>query len=239
MAVFDQPYYYEQIKKTIVGFGALFSGVKVIRRKQDGTVGEVVKVPIAYGPKEKFIARIDADPELNNGVLITLPRMSFEISGYSYNPAEMTNKMNKIQCKTSSGLTYSYSPVPYDISLNLSVMTKGTEDGLAILEQILPLFAPNYTMTINAIPALNLVLDIPIILNNVQVQDDYEGDFNQKRLVIHQFDFTIKSKIIGAINSGGLILRTETTLPEFTSEHISEGDLDSGEIITDHWVNTN
>ena len=235
--VFNQPFYYESIKKTIIGFGALFSNVKVIRRKSDGTVGEIIKVPIAYGPKEKFIVRLEADPELTNGVLITVPRMSFEITGYSYDAQEMTNRLNRIQARTQTGTVYTYTPTPYDIAITLSVMTKGNEDGLAILEQILPLFSPSYTMTVNAVPALSLNLDIPITLNSVNVQDDYEGDFTQRRLVIHQFDFTVKSKIIGPITSGGVILRTETLLPDQQIQHTSEGAQPGADITLDEWTN--
>jgi hypothetical protein len=96
--MFEQPFYPELIKKTIIGFGALFSNVKIIRRNQQGVTVEIVKVPIAYGPKEKFITRVDADPQLSAGVYITLPRFSYEITGYNYDSSEMTNRNNKIQC---------------------------------------------------------------------------------------------------------------------------------------------
>lgn len=235
--IFNQPFYYESIKKTIIGFGALFSDMRVIRRKSDGTVGEIIRVPIAYGPKEKFIARLDADPNLTNGVLITVPRMSFEITGYNYDSAGMTNRLNRIQSTTQTGTVYTYTPTPYDISITLSVMTKGNEDGLAILEQILPLFSPSYTMTVAAVPVLDLNLDVPITLNAVSVQDDYEGDFRERRLVIHQFDFTVKTKIIGPITAGGVILRTETKLPDQRIQHTSEGTQPGDDVTLDEWTN--
>lgn len=235
--VFDQPFYYESIKKTIIGFGALFQNLRVIRRKSDGTVGEIIKVPIAYGPKEKFISRLEADPELTNGVLLTVPRMSFEITGYSYDSASMTNRVNRIQARTPTGTTFTYSPTPYDVQITLQVMTKGIEDGLAILEQIVPLFQPSYTMTVMAVSALDLNIDVPITLNSVAVQDDYEGDYSQRRLVIHQFDFTLKAKIIGPITSGGVILRTETLLPNQKLQHAQEGILPDETVTLDQWTN--
>lgn len=235
--MFEIPYYPETIKKTITAFGALFSNVQVIRRNGTGTTVEVVKVPIAYGPKEKFINRIDADPELDSGVYITLPRLAFEVTGYSFNSAEMTNRHNKIKCMKPDGSSFMHSPVPYDIQISLYALTKGTEDGLAIIEQVLPLFAPEYTMTINAIPEMNVTLDVPITMNGVSVQDDYESDFATRRLVIHTFDFTLKAKMFGPIHgAAGLIYRTETSLTNpINAEHVSVANPATGQITLDEW----
>lgn len=235
--MFEIPHYPETIKKTIIGFGALFSNVQIIRRDTTGTQREVVKVPIAYGPKQKFLTRIDADPELNAGVSVTVPRLGFEITGYSFRRDEMTNRNNKIQCQTVTGNTFVYTPVPYDISIQLYALTKGTEDGLAIVEQILPLFAPEYTLTINALPEMLLAVDVPIVLNGVQVQDDYEGDFSTRQLVTHIFDFTARVKLMGGIQSPGVIYRTETILPNpMNAEHVAEVDPDTRETIIDDWT---
>lgn len=233
--MFENAFYHETIKKTIIAFGALFSNIQVIRRNGSNVV-DVIKVPIAYGPKEKFIARLDADPELNDGVFITLPRLSFEIQAYNFNAAEMTNSNNKISCAKPDGTTFIYTPVPYDLNVQLYALTKGTEDGLAITEQILPLFQPKYTVTINALPEMNLMLDFPIILNNVSVQDDYEGDFSTRRLVTHVFDFTIKIKLLGPVRGNGVIYRTETTLPSPMNEkHVSQVDPNTGNLTMDDW----
>lgn len=234
--MFDSPFYNSTIKKTIIGFGALFSSIKIPRRNNAGVLIETISVPIAYGPKEKFINRIDADPELTAGVLITLPRLAFEVTGYNFNPGEMTNRNNKIQCQKPDGTQFVYTPVPYDISIQLSLLSKGTEDGLTVLEQILPLFTPEYTLTVNVLPDMNLILDFPIILNGVSVQDDYEGDFSNRRLVTHVFDFTAKIKLIGPVRSSGLITRTETQLPEpINMQHVSTGDITTGDITLDEW----
>lgn len=233
--MFETPFYPETIKKVIIGFGALFSNIQVIRRN-GATVAEIVKVPIAYGPKEKFITRIDADPELTAGVFVTLPRLGFEITGYNFNSAEMTNRNNKIQCAKTDGTTFVYTPVPYDLTIQLYALTKGTEDGLAIVEQILPLFTPEYTLTVNTLPEMNLAIDVPIILNGVSVQDDYEGDFSTRRLVTHVFDFTAKVKLVGPVRGNGVIYRTETNLPDpLSSTHVSEVNPSTGELIVDDW----
>ncbi len=234
--MFDSPFYNATIKKTIIGFGALFSSISIPRKNNAGVLIETVRVPIAYGPKEKFINRIDADPELNAGVLITLPRLAFEVTGYNFNSGEMTNRNNKIQCQKPDGTQFTYTPVPYDISIQLSLLQKGTEDSLTVLEQILPLFTPEYTLTVNVLPEMNLTLDFPIILNGVSVQDDYEGDFSNRRLVTHTFDFTAKIKLIGPVRSSGLITRTEVTLPTpINTQHISTGDIATGDITLDEW----
>lgn len=235
--MFEIPYYHELIKKATIGFGALFSQVKVIRRNPNAVdpkeAVQIVNVPIAYGPKEKFLTRIDQDPELNGHVYITLPRMAFEIVSYSYDTSRMTNRNNKIQCKDENGLTAVYTPVPYNLDFQLSILTKGTEDSLAIIEQILPLFTPEYSMTINAIPELNITQDIPIILNGVSVTDDFEGDFALRRLVTHVLSFTLKVNLFGPITSNGVILQTNTDLPGF-EQHVATMDED-GNIIVDRW----
>lgn len=235
--MFEVPHYPEIIKKTIIGFGTLFSNIQVIRRNSDGVVVEMVKVPIAYGPKEKFIQRIDADPTLTQGVYITLPRLAFEITGYSHDTSRATNRNNKIQCKTTDGLTFTYTPVPYNLDISLYLLTKGTEDSLAVLEQILPLFQPEYTLNLRAMPEMLVTTNVPITLQGVSVADDYEGDYATRRLVTHTFNFTAKLMLFGQMHGNGVILRTETNLPGFDLEHISEGDMSTGEVTVDEWTN--
>ena len=185
--MFEQPHYHQIIRKAIVGFGALFSQLKVIRSNPNNASAapQIVAVPISYGPKEKILVRVDQDPEQTGHVYITLPRMAFEITGMSYDSTRMVSRNNKIQCRENGVLTSTYTPVPYNLDIQLSVLTKGTEDGLAIIEQILPLFTPEYSMVINVIPDMNIKQDVPIILNGVSVADDYEGDFSIRRLVTH------------------------------------------------------
>lgn len=232
--MFENPYYHEIIKKATIGFGALFSRIKIIRRNQAGVDSQVISVPIAFGPKEKIITRLEQDPELTGHTYITLPRMAFEITGYNYDPDRKMNRNNKILCFDNSTVTATYTPVPYNLEFQLSILTKGKEDGLAIIEQILPLFTPEYSFTINVIPELNIKQDVPVILNAVDVVDDYEGDFATRRLVTHTLSFTLKINLFGSIKTGKAIQRTDTDIKKFQN-HVATMDND-GNIIVDTWV---
>lgn len=235
--MFEIPYYHESIKKVTIGFGALFSQIKVIRRNPNNPAAtpQVVAVPIAYAPKEKFMVRVEQDPDQTGHVYTTLPRMGFEITGYNYDASRMLGRNNKIQCRNDQGITSSYTPVPYNLDFSLYVLTKGTEDGLNIIEQILPIFGPEYSLTINAIPELNIIQDVPIILNSVSVSDDFEGDFATRRLVTHTLNFTAKMNLFGTISSNGVIYQTNTNVPTFET-HVARMDMD-GNIIVDKWSN--
>lgn len=203
-------YYHGAIKRAIVAFGRLFSDIKIERYNNSGVVEQVLAIPLSYAPKEKWITRLEADPNLNNNVYTTLPRLSFEITGYAYDANRKTNKMNKIVNKDSitsnnPKMKTVLAPVPYNIDISLYILTKNTEDALQILEQILPTFTPEYSIAINAIPELEIVQDIPIILNSVTVQDDYDGDFQTRRFVTHTLNFTLKTNIFGNVNNQGII----------------------------------
>ena len=233
--MFEQAYYHELIKKATIGFGALFSQVKVIRRNPNDAEAtpQVISVPIAFGPKEKILTRLEQDPSLTGHTYITLPRMAFEINGYNYDTSRMVNRNNKIQCYKDQTVTAVYSPVPYNIEFSLYILTKGTEDGLAIIEQILPLFTPEYSFTVNAIPELNISQDIPVVLNSISVSDDYEGDFAVRRLVTHTLSFTAKLNLFGNLKTSGLITRVDADMKKFENYTASmDGD---GNIVVDTW----
>lgn len=203
-------FYHGAIRKSIVAFGRLFSDIKIQRQNNEGVIEQTVSVPLAYAPKEKWIVRLDSDPSLNNHTYISLPRMSFEITGYAYDPTRKTNKMNQIVCKddiTGENPTRKsvYSPVPYNVDISLYILTKTQEDALQILEQILPTFTPEYTLAIQALPAVEIVQDVPIVLNSVNVQDDFDGDFETRRFVLHTLNFTLKTMIYGKVSSQGVI----------------------------------
>lgn len=204
-----QNQYHGMIRKVIVAFGRLFSDIQITRINKDGSDSQTIVVPIAYAPKEKWIVRIDSDPDLTNHTYTTLPRVSFEITGYEYDSTRKTNRMSKINCYgngTTKGSTY--APVPYNIEISLYILTKTQEDAMQILEQILPVFNPEYTLSINAIPEMNIIQDIPVILNNVSVNDEYDGDFQTRRFVTHTLSFTIKTNIYGPVSTQGIILNS-------------------------------
>jgi hypothetical protein len=240
--MFEVPFYNGLIKKTIIGFGTLFSNIQIIRADSTGATAQLVKVPLAYAPKEKWHVRVDQDPELTNEVYTTLPRMGFEITGYNYDPQRMVNRNNIIKCFANDGtLTSTYAPVPYNLDIQLYTQTKGTEDGLAILEQILPLFAPEYNLNLNAIPEMNIKQDVPIILNGVTVQDDYEGDFQTRRFVTHTYNFTAKINLYGPVKTGKIITDVQAdvdtkTLGQGELKYHAVGNQTTGNITIDTWT---
>ena len=190
-----QQFYHETTRKVVVAFGTMFNNIQLVRKDNDGTITQSMKVPLAYGPRQKFLVRLREDPDLTKQVAITLPRIGFEITGLSYDPTRKLNRVQKFK-KTKSGssskLDTQYMPVPYNLGFELYILSKNSDDALQIVEQILPYFQPDYTLTINDMPDMSVKRDIPIILNSISYEDDYEGDFAQRRAIIYSLDFTAK-----------------------------------------------
>lgn len=241
-----QPYYHGIIKQVIVAFGALFSDIKIERRLTDsvtGTVAQTIQVPLAYAPKEKWIVRIDSDPTLDTNTYTSLPRLSFEIINYAYDATRKTSRMQQIKCGSGNTTSkHTQSPVPYNIDIALYIITKTQEDGLQILEQILPFFAPEYTLTINAIPSMNITQDIPVILNDVIVQDDYDGDFSVRRFVTHTLNFTLKTNLYGIVDTSKVITKVTTNMSETATgttnlaTYTAIGDETTGTVSSESWL---
>lgn len=204
-------FYHGILRKTIIAFGNLFSNIYIDRRKDNSVTGDVeqrIQVPIAYAPKEKWLVRLEQDPNLENYVYTILPKISFEINGYSYDSTRKVGKMNKIVCNDGISSGSIFAPVPWNIDITLYVLTKTQEDGLQIIEQILPIFAPEYTLTINAIPDMNILQDIPIQLQSVSVSDEYDGDFEIRRFVTYTLNFQLKLNLFGPVMSNKQIYTT-------------------------------
>lgn len=201
-------FYHAITRKTIVGFGSLFSDIRIKRENADKTTSKTISVPIAYAPKEKWLVRIEQDPSLENNTYTTLPRLSFEITGFSY---DATRKTNRYQTITTSdpitGISKTYSAVPYNINISLYALTKTQEDGLQIIEQILPFFAPELTMSIVAVPEQNINIDVPVILESLDVSDEYDGDFQTRRFITYTMAFTLKAWMYGPVNTSKVINR--------------------------------
>lgn len=200
-------FYHAITRKTIVGFGSLFSDIKIKRENADKTTSQTVAVPIAYAPKEKWLVRIEQDSSLENHTYTVLPKLSFEITGFSYDASRKTNRNSYITCADpeNATMTKTYAPVPYNIDINLYALTKTQEDGLQIIEQILPYFSPEMTMSINTVPETGIITDIPIILNSLDVNDEYDGDFQTRRFITYTMNFTLKAWMYGPVSSGGVI----------------------------------
>ena len=212
-----QTYYHGAIRKTIIAFGRLFSDIKIARQDNEGNVAQTISVPLAYAPKEKWLVRIDSDPNLNNHTYVSLPRLSFEITGYHYDASRKTNKMNQIVCKDTSSTENPtakavFSPAPYNVDINLYILTKTHEDAMQILEQILPVFNPEYTLSVNALPDMEIVQDVPVILNSITAEDNYDGSFQERRFVTHTLTFTMKTNVYGPVTSNGVILTSQANI---------------------------
>ena len=213
--MFGNYFYNESMRRMTIGFGQIFNNIQIKRKDDTGKVIQTIRVPLAYGPKEKFLVRLDQQSSLDNREFaITLPRMGFEISNIAYDPTRKLTRIQKFK-QVKSGkdgkvLDFNYTPVPYNISYNLFSFTASAEAGLQIIEQILPFFQPDFTVTINAIPDLNIKRDIPIILNSVNYEDTYSGDFTTRRAVIYTLNFTAKTYLFGPSTSQKVIKTVQT-----------------------------
>lgn len=213
--MFGHTFYHGTIRKYVTLFGTLFNDVYINRPDPDHNQTKTVKVPIAYGPKEKTLARLTADPQLNRMPAIVLPRMSFEIKSMRYAPERKLNTIHKRVNTVSDNpdmLRYQYNPVPYDIDFELSVMVKNADDGTRIIEQILPFFTPEWTTTVELIPDMNIVMDIPVVLTGITPTDQYEGSFEERRVLTWDLSFTLKGYIFGPVRKSGVIKFANTNL---------------------------
>tara|TARA_R110002153_G_scaffold5873_10_gene27101 strand:+ start:9534 stop:10340 length:807 start_codon:yes stop_codon:yes gene_type:complete len=215
--MFGQYFYNESMRRMTVGFGQIFNNIQIKRKDSNGSIVQSIRVPLAYGPKEKFLVRLDQQSSLNNREFaITLPRMGFDIAGITYDASRKltrTQKFKKVKSDTDGKiLDYNYSPVPYNISYNLYSFTASAEAGLQVIEQILPYFQPDFTVTVNVIPELDIKRDVPVILNTVNYEDTYNGDFTQRRSVIYTLNFTAKMYLYGPTNTQKVIKTVQTDL---------------------------
>ena len=218
-------FYNESLRKTIIAFGSLFNDLTITRKNAAGTEAQTLKVPLAYGPKQKFIIRLEQNPNDNQAIAMTLPRIGFEINGFSYDPVRKLNriiKKKKVANTTDEKLkqmSIQYSPVPYNVGFELFVMAKNSDDGIQIVEQILPYFQPEYTVSIKEVPEMNTIRDVPIILNNIGYEDTYEGSFQERRALIYTFDFTAKAYVYGPVTTAKPITKVQVdTYPNLPSE---------------------
>jgi len=203
-------FYNEILRKTIISFGTLFNSLEIQHKDSSDNTTSIVRVPLAYGPTQKFLARLEQSPDLSKGTAMTLPRMSFEFIGLTYDQSRKVTTTQQFTVKdpdSDSDVKKSFMPVPYNMQFELSIMSKLNDDALQIVEQILPYFQPQYNLTVNLVGAINEKRDIPVILDNISFQDDYEGSFEVRRALIYTLSFTAKTYLFGPIaqTSDGLI----------------------------------
>ena len=203
-----QQFYHETIRKVIVSFGTVFNDIQLVRKDNSGSIIQSMKVPLAYGPREKFLVRLREDADLTKQVAITLPRIGFEIKNLSYDSGRKLNRVQqfkKVKGSETKQLDAQYMPVPYNLELELYVMAKQSDDALQIVEQILPYFQPDYTLTINDMADMGIKRDVPIVLNSIGYEDSYEGDFTSRRALIYTLSFTAKFYLYGPVTSSKVI----------------------------------
>jgi len=206
--MFGDHFYHATMRKSVAVFGTLFNNLRVIRKAADGSVLNQTRVPLAYGPKQKFLARLDQETGFDAPMAIKLPRMAFEMTSLTIDTAQKTPKRNKIVELHASDVTKKKTIkhwTSYDIGMSLYVMAKNQDDGLQIVEQILPYFTPEYNVTITPVDGFTHKQDVAVILGSVNIDDQYEGDFTERRVLIYQLDFIMKMKFYGPTGDQGVI----------------------------------
>jgi hypothetical protein len=216
-----QQFYHESMRKVVVAFGSMFNNIHLVRRDNDGNTIQSMKVPLAYGPRDKFLVRLDADAGLDKAISVTLPRIGFEINNLSYDATRKLNrvqKFKKVQGDNANKLDTQYMPVPYNLDFELYILAKQSDDALQIVEQILPYFQPDYTITIKDMTDMGIKKDVPVILNSINYEDDYTGEMQNRRAIIYTLNFTTKFYLYGPVTSSSVIKTVQvdqyTDLPD-------------------------
>jgi len=209
--MFGSQFYHQSLRRYVIMFGNMFNDIVVRQYDANGNNVKAIAVPLSYAPKEKFLARTVADPNLDRPVAIQLPAMSFEMTTLNYDGNRRLNSHNRnVKVVTDEDkLDFNYAPVPYDLQFNLYAYVRNADDGAQILEQIVPYFGPEWTNSVRIISQTNITQDIPTILNTVSLEDTYEGDFESRRALIYTFDFTVKAYFYGPVRRQGIIKRTQ------------------------------
>jgi len=208
-------FYNQAVRKTVISFGTLFNNIE-LKKVVDGQVLETEKVPLAYGPKQKFLYRLQGNPTDGKKVAITMPRMYFEMTGIDYDSSRKTPATQKYKAVVSHNseedakeVRTQYVPVPYNISFEVGILAKSQDDGLQILEQILPFFQPSFNMSLKFIPDMNETRDVAVVLNSVDFDDDWEDDFSTRRSITYSMQFTAKSYIYGPYSKASIIRKSK------------------------------
>ena len=238
--MFGEPFYFSLIRKYVILMGTLVNNIRITRTDKSGNVTALLKVPVTYAPKDKMLARVMQDPGIDRPTAVApLPLISFEMGQMKYDGSRKLPTINRLAVKdttSSSKFKYQYNPVPYNIEFKMFIYAKNAEDGTKIIEQILPYFTPDWTTTVNLIPEVDVVMDIPIILNNISYSDNYDQAFKERRAIVWTLDFILKGYIYGPVKKSGVIKFVETNfyLPSTPDGKIIDavGNTELGERIT-------
>jgi hypothetical protein len=212
-------FYHEILRKTIVAFGTLFNNIQIKHKDNAGDDFSIITVPIAYGPVQKFLARIEQVPDLKKRVAITLPRMSFEMTGISYDSSRKSSTMQTFKAldQANNELTKVFMPVPYNVNFRLSIMSKLNEDALQVVEQILPYFQPHFNLTVDLVSSIGEKRDIPMVLERIAMDDQYEGDFTTRRVLVYTLDFVAKTYLFGPVGTPNDALIKQVQVDYYTN----------------------
>jgi hypothetical protein len=219
--MFGHDFYHGILRRYIIMFGNLFNEIQLNRFNSSGTKVQSINVPISYGPKQKFIQRAIADPTLLKPISTVVPRLGFEFTSLTYAPQRKLNTGHRyVKGSTQPGKSFDslYTPVPYDINFSLYALVKNAEDGTQIIEQIVPFFTPDWTVTVKIIPEMNMNIDVPIELTSISSEDTYEGDFDTIRVITWQLDFVVKGYLFGPINREKYV--DKSTIRLFSDEEL-------------------
>jgi hypothetical protein len=210
----NAPFYNRTIRKIVVAFGTVFNDIYLVRYTKDGlTAKETIKVPLNWGAKEKYVTRLTSDPTLTKSIATTLPRISFDMTGMSYDSSrKLPSTMRNFSANTATSIKSQFVSVPYNFDFSLSIYVRNTEDGTQILEQILPFFTPDFSVSVDFIPSMEPKYDMPIILNSVSNEVDYEGDMMATRMIIWNLEFTAKGHIWPPVKTGKVITSANTNI---------------------------
>lgn len=206
--MFGSHFYHATMRKSVAVFGTLFNNISVVRKDGTGSVVNQIKVPLAYGPKQKFLSRLENETGKDASVAIKLPRMAFEITGVDLDSTQKLNKMAVVSETSSEDSTKKNTikhMVAYNIGMQLNILAKNQDEGLQIVEQILPYFQPEYTVSIKPVDGFEHKQDVPVILTGVSISDEYEGEFTSRRVLVYTLDFTMKMKFYGPTQEQGVI----------------------------------
>jgi len=226
--MFGQTFYFSTIRKYVILVGTLFNDIHITRTNKQGDTTALLKVPVSYAPKDKMLARVLQDPAIENQTAtIPLPLISFEMGKMKYDGTRKLHTVGKVSVRDdtlANKFKYQYNPVPYNIDFKVYIYAKNAEDGTKIIEQILPFFTPDWTTTVKLIPEVDVIMDIPIILNDISYSDNYDGQFQKRRAIIWTLDLTLKGYVYGPVKKGGIIkfVNTNFYIPEVADGKIAD-----------------